>query len=231
MLLGLVREDGGVAKSVLTNLNVSTSKVRTAVEFIIGRSDRPIKGEVGFTPRAKRVIELAMDEARRLGHNYIGTEHLLLGLIREGEGIAAGILESMGVNLDKVRHETIRVLAGQDVPKPTVDTRPQVLVIIHESFDYLSDEGAEVVVIDWRPYSDVVPERSDLDDIRSQIESLRNPFLKEMAMERYVEELGYRDSLDEEIRADREAERSAREKALESARQLLREAGEYPPAL
>ncbi len=84
LLLGLVREGEGVAARVLENMNVELSKVRTAVEFIIGRGDRPVVGEVGLTPRAKRVIELAIDEARRLGHNYIGTEHLLLGLVREG---------------------------------------------------------------------------------------------------------------------------------------------------
>ena len=111
LLLGLVREGEGVAARVLENMNVELAKVRTAVEFIIGRGDRPVVGEVGLTPRAKRVIELAIDEARRLGHNYIGTEHLLLGLVREGEGIAAGVLESLGVNLDKVRHEVIRVLS------------------------------------------------------------------------------------------------------------------------
>ncbi len=111
LLLGLVREGEGVAARVLENMNVELPKVRTAVEFIIGRGDRPVVGEVGLTPRAKRVIELAIDEARRLGHNYIGTEHLLLGLVREGEGIAAGVLESLGVNLDKVRHEVIRVVA------------------------------------------------------------------------------------------------------------------------
>ena len=94
LLLGLVREGEGVAARVLENMNVELPKVRTAVEFIIGRGDRPVVGEVGLTPRAKRVIELAIDEARRLGHNYIGTEHLLLGLVREGEGIAAGVLES-----------------------------------------------------------------------------------------------------------------------------------------
>ena len=107
LLLGLVREGEGVAARVLENMNVELPKVRTAVEFIIGRGDRPVVGEVGLTPRAKRVIELAIDEARRLGHNYIGTEHLLLGLVREGEGIAAGVLESLGVNLDKVRHEAV----------------------------------------------------------------------------------------------------------------------------
>jgi ATP-dependent Clp protease ATP-binding subunit ClpC len=123
LLLGLVREGEGVAARVLENMNVELAKVRTAVEFIIGRGDRPVVGEVGLTPRAKRVIELAIDEARRLGHNYIGTEHLLLGLVREGEGIAAGVLESLGVNLDKVRHEVIRVLSQSSSAGPTQETK------------------------------------------------------------------------------------------------------------
>ena len=123
LLLGLVREGEGVAARVLENMNVELPKVRTAVEFIIGRGDRPVVGEVGLTPRAKRVIELAIDEARRLGHNYIGTEHLLLGLVREGEGIAAGVLESLGVNLDKVRHEVIRVLSQSSSAGPTPETK------------------------------------------------------------------------------------------------------------
>ena len=123
LLLGLVREGEGVAARVLENMNVELPKVRTAVEFIIGRGDRPVVGEVGLTPRAKRVIELAIDEARRLGHNYIGTEHLLLGLVREGEGIAAGVLESLGVNLDKVRHEVIRVLSQSSSASPAAETK------------------------------------------------------------------------------------------------------------
>jgi ATP-dependent Clp protease ATP-binding subunit ClpC len=110
LLLGLVREGDGVAAKVLSNLGVELQKVRSAVEFIIGRGERQVSGEIGLTPRAKKVIELAVDEARRLGHHYIGTEHLLLGLIREGEGIAAGVLESLGVNLEKVRTEVIKVL-------------------------------------------------------------------------------------------------------------------------
>ncbi|MDP9273858.1 MAG: ATP-dependent Clp protease ATP-binding subunit [Chloroflexota bacterium] len=123
LLLGLVREGEGVAARVLENMNVELSKVRTAVEFIIGRGDRPVVGEVGLTPRAKRVIELAIDEARRLGHNYIGTEHLLLGLVREGEGIAAGVLESLGVNLDKVRHQVIHVLSQSSSVAPAQETK------------------------------------------------------------------------------------------------------------
>src|SRR5437762_275018 len=110
LLLGLVREGEGVAAKVLGNLGVELNKVRRAVEFIIGRGDRTVAGDIGLTPRAKKVIELSVDEARRLNHHYIGTEHLLLGLVREGEGIAAGVLESLGVSLDKVRSQVIYVL-------------------------------------------------------------------------------------------------------------------------
>ena len=110
LLLGLVREDEGVAAKVLANLGVEPNRVRSAVEFIIGRSDRDVTGDVGLTPRGKKAIELSVDEALRLNHHYIGTEHLLLGLVREGEGIAAGVLESLGVSLDKVRSQVIYVL-------------------------------------------------------------------------------------------------------------------------
>jgi ATP-dependent Clp protease ATP-binding subunit ClpC len=111
LLLGLVREGEGVAAKVLSNLGVELNKVRSAVEFIIGRGDRMVIGDISLTPRAKKVIELAVEEARRLGHNYIGTEHLLLGLVREGEGIAAGVLESLGVNLEKVRTQVIQLVS------------------------------------------------------------------------------------------------------------------------
>ena len=111
LLLGLVKEGEGVAAKVLTNLGVNLNKVQSQVEFIIGRGDRIVLGEIGLTPRAKKVIELAIDEARRLNHHYIGTEHILLGLVREGEGIASGVLESLGVNLEKVRTQTMRVLS------------------------------------------------------------------------------------------------------------------------
>lgn len=112
LLLGLVREGEGVAARVLESMGVELYKVRQAVEFIIGRGDRIVLGEIGLTPRAKRVIELAVDEARRLNHHYIGTEHILLGLVREGEGIACGVLESLGVTLHKVRLHTIAILSG-----------------------------------------------------------------------------------------------------------------------
>jgi ATP-dependent Clp protease ATP-binding subunit ClpC len=118
ILLGLVREGEGVAAKVLANLGVELGKVRAAVEFIIGRGERPPSGEIGLTPRAKRVIELAVDEARRFNHNYIGTEHILLGLLREGEGVASGVLESLGLSLERVRNETSRILS-QTTPQTT----------------------------------------------------------------------------------------------------------------
>ena len=111
ILLGLVRETDGVAAKVLSNLDVELPKVRSAIEFIIGRGERPVTGDIGLTPRAKKVIELAVDEARRLNHTYIGTEHLLIGLMREGEGVPAGVLESLGLTLDKIRAETNSLLS------------------------------------------------------------------------------------------------------------------------
>ncbi len=117
LLLGLIREEEGVGAKVLANLGVTLSKVRSAVEYIIGRGEKAATGEIGLTPRAKRVIELAIDEARHLGHSYIGTEHLLLGLLHEGEGVAASVLESFGVSLEQARAETTRVLS-QGLTRP-----------------------------------------------------------------------------------------------------------------
>jgi ATP-dependent Clp protease ATP-binding subunit ClpC len=116
ILLGLVREEEGVAAKVLTNLGIGLGKVRSAIEFIIGRGEKPGSGETGLTPRAKKVIELAIDEARQMGHNYIGTEHLLLGLLREGEGVASSVLDSFGITLDRARAETAHILT-QGTPK------------------------------------------------------------------------------------------------------------------
>lgn len=122
ILLGLVAEEEGVASKVLNNLDVSASKIRAAVEFVIGRGERASIGEVGLTPRAKRVIELAVDEARRLNHNYIGTEHLLLGLLREREGAAVGVLESFGITLERVQTE-INTLLSQGASQPHAAAR------------------------------------------------------------------------------------------------------------
>lgn len=120
LLLGLVREGEGVAAQVLSNLGVELNQVRDNVEAIIGRGDHEVVGEIGLTPRSKKVIELAVDEARHMNHHYIGTEHLLLGLMREDDGIAAGVLHGFGIELNEIRMQTKKVLKTRGVDTPAV---------------------------------------------------------------------------------------------------------------
>ena len=118
LLLGLVREENGVAVKVLRELGVEPGQVIRAVERTVGRGERAPFGKPSLAPRTKRVIELAVDEARLMGHHYIGTEHLLLGLVREGEGIAVNVLRGLGINLDRVRTQTARnILQSQSQQK------------------------------------------------------------------------------------------------------------------
>ena len=124
ILLGLIREGEGVAAAVLQNLGLSSEQIRLEVEKLVQLGPSTIvSGDIPFTPKAKKVIELAMDEARNLGHNYIGTEHLLLGLIREGEGIAAQVLVNLGLDLGKVRQEVMELL-GSTAPGYTLGPQP-----------------------------------------------------------------------------------------------------------
>ncbi|HTM00437.1 MAG TPA: ATP-dependent Clp protease ATP-binding subunit [Candidatus Omnitrophota bacterium] len=113
LLLGVIREGEGIAATVLNNLGLDLDAIRQAVESMVASTGGTLTiGEIPFTPRAKRVLELSVDEARQLGHNYVGTEHLLLGLIREGEGVAARVLLELGVDRKKVREETLKLLGG-----------------------------------------------------------------------------------------------------------------------
>ncbi len=116
VLLGLIGEGTGVAAKTLKSMGVNLKDARVEVEKIIGRGSGFVAVEIPFTPRAKRVLELSWDEARQLGHNYIGTEHLLLGLIREGEGVAARVLENLGVDLNKIRSNVVKML-GESKPQ------------------------------------------------------------------------------------------------------------------
>ncbi|MDO8525979.1 MAG: Clp protease N-terminal domain-containing protein, partial [Candidatus Omnitrophota bacterium] len=116
ILLGLVREGEGVAAAVLASFGLSPDKIRLEVEKLVQPGPTTVvSGDLPFTPKAKKVIELAMEEARSLGHNYIGTEHLLLGLIREGEGVASQVLINLGLELEKVREEVMNLL-GSEIP-------------------------------------------------------------------------------------------------------------------
>ncbi|HTJ72423.1 MAG TPA: Clp protease N-terminal domain-containing protein, partial [Actinospica sp.] len=112
ILLGLIHEGEGVAAKALESLNISLEAVRQQVEEIIGQGQQAPSGHIPFTPRAKKVLELSLREALQLGHNYIGTEHILLGLIREGEGVAAQVLVKLGADLNRVRQQVIQLLSG-----------------------------------------------------------------------------------------------------------------------
>ncbi|MGD9894094.1 MAG: Clp protease N-terminal domain-containing protein [Dehalococcoidia bacterium] len=113
LLLGLVREGNGVGARMLANLGVHLDNVRAAVESIIGRGDLPVPSEIAMTPRAARVLTYAQDEARRLNHDAVGTEHLLLGLTWDADGITTGVLESLGVNPERLRLQMTRILVEQ----------------------------------------------------------------------------------------------------------------------
>src|ERR671934_2692588 len=112
VLLGLLRDEEGVAARVLESLHVTLEDVRTQVARAVGQGEEVTTGQIPFTPRAKKVLELAMREALSLGHNYIGTEHILLGLVRENEGVAARILLDFDADSEKIRNEVIRMLSG-----------------------------------------------------------------------------------------------------------------------
>jgi ATP-dependent Clp protease ATP-binding subunit ClpC len=121
ILLGLIHEGEGVAAKALESLNISLEAVRQQVEEIIGQGQAAPTGHIPFTPRAKKVLELSLREALQLGHNYIGTEHILLGLIREGEGVGAEVLQKLGADLNRVRRTVTQRLSGSD-PGTTEET-------------------------------------------------------------------------------------------------------------
>ena len=135
LLLGLAREGSGIAARALQNMSVDLNRVRQEVERITPKGDKVIQQGISYTPRAKRVVELAIEESQNLGHNYVGTEHLMLGLVREGEGIAAQVLSNVGIDLKRARKEVIQLLGGEETSSaraaegeksepqtPTVDT-------------------------------------------------------------------------------------------------------------
>jgi ATP-dependent Clp protease ATP-binding subunit ClpC len=141
ILLGLIHEGEGVAAKALVSFDISLEAVRRQVEEIIGQGKAAPTGHIPFTPRAKKVLELSFREARQLGHNFIGTEHILLGLIREGEGVAAQILQKLGADLKRVRRTVIQELSGSpavrygEMPSPSpFDEREKIVLslLIHE---------------------------------------------------------------------------------------------------
>ena len=125
ILLGLLREEEGLAARVLESLDITVEEVRAQVARIVGQGDEVTTGQIPFTPRAKKVLELALREALSLGHNYIGTEHILLGLVRENEGVAARILLDFDADAEKIRNEIIRMLSGPGRRQAGAGARPR----------------------------------------------------------------------------------------------------------
>ena len=123
ILLGLIHEGEGVAAKALESLGISLQTVRQQVEEIIGQGQQAPSGNIPFTPRVKKVLELALREAQQLGHNYIGTEHILLGLIREGQGVAAQVLVKLGADLSRARQQVIQLLHGYQRGEPAAASR------------------------------------------------------------------------------------------------------------
>ena len=141
LLLGLIREGEGVAAKALESLGISLKTVREQVVARVGRGQRPPSGHIPFTERAKRVLELSLRESGQLGHRYIGTEHVLLAIVREGDGIAAQVLTGLGADLDRVRQQVIELISGQ---QPQPGHRP-------------SREAAQVTEVQARLDVEVVP--------------------------------------------------------------------------
>ena len=173
LLLGLVREGHGVAAMALEALGVSLDGVRAQVEEVIGRGPQPPGGHIPFTPRAKKVLELSLREAKGLGHDYIGTEHILLGLIREGEGVAAQVLVRLGADLPRVRQQVVALLTDQPVgeagvrrvvrePRPTVvggagvfgeREPPELVRVVPLAREVASRSGYRLVLISLEMWS------------------------------------------------------------------------------
>jgi len=140
ILLGLLREQEGLAARVLVSLDVTLDGVRDQVARIVGQGDELLTGQIPFTPRAKKVLELSLREALALGHNYIGTEHLLLGLISEGEGVALRILLDLGADGETVRTSVVDALSGAPAPTPYEPQSPPISQEVVEELRRLEKE-------------------------------------------------------------------------------------------
>jgi Clp amino terminal domain, pathogenicity island component/UvrB/uvrC motif len=204
ILLGLTREGEGVAAKALESLGISLDAVRQQVEEIIGQGQQAPSGHIPFTPRVKKVLELTQQAALQLGHNYIGTEHILLGLIREGDGVAAQVLVRLGAELNLVRQQVIQLLHGRQAREP-VSARPTTLELS------LRAVQARLEAIEQRVGTG--PDTSDLDD---QIDEVRLERHAAVGAQEYEQAAALRDREKELLaaKAARQEQWAARHPAL-----------------
>jgi hypothetical protein len=189
LLLGLIHEGQGVAAKALESLGISLDAVRAQVEEIIGRGQQAPSGHIPFTPRAKKVLELTHREAQQLGHNYIGTEHILLGLIREGDGVAARVLVALGADLNRVRQQVIQLLHGYQGKQPVpAGSATEGLTLPPAVQARLDGIEARLAAIEQRVGTG--PDTGDLDD---QIDKASFERHGAAALQRYEQAASFRD--------------------------------------
>jgi len=204
ILLGLIHEGEGVAAKALESLGISLEAVRQQVEEIIGQGQQAPSGHIPFTPRAKKVLELSLREALQLGHDYIGTEHILLGLIREGEGVAAQVLVRLGADLNRVRQQVIQLLHGYQGKEPeTARARPwagpRERLLLSEVQARVSAFETRLSAIEQR--AGTGPDTGDLDE---QIERVRGEKQAAADAQDYEQAASLRDR-EKELLADKAA--------------------------
>jgi ATP-dependent Clp protease ATP-binding subunit ClpA len=205
ILLGLIHEGEGVAAKALESLGISLDAVRQQVEEIIGQGQQAPSGHIPFTPRAKKVLELSLREAQQLGHNYIGTEHILLGLIREGDGVAAQVLVKLGADLNRVRQQVIQLLHGYQGKEPISAGTGRSSRLPDDVLARVDDLARRLAAVErW------VGIRPDLDDLDQEIAQVRRE--EEAAVDRQDFEAAARRREKEKqllaVRAARETEQT-----------------------
>jgi ATP-dependent Clp protease ATP-binding subunit ClpA len=207
ILLGLIHEGEGVAAKALESLGIGLEAVRQQVEAIIGQGQQAPSGHIPFTPRTKKVLELALREATQLGHNYIGTEHILLGLIRESEGVAAQVLVRLGADLHRVRRQVILLIHGYQGKEPQTaqaESRPGLLGrserdLLARLLEHISAIDTRLSAVEQRVGTG--PGASDLDE---QIEHARSQRLAAADAQDYKEAASLRDR-EKELLAEKAA--------------------------
>jgi hypothetical protein len=220
ILLGLIHEGEGVAAKALESLGISLDAVRQQVEEIIGQGQQAPSGHIPFTPRAKKVLELSLREALQLGHEYIGTEHILLGLIREGDGVAAQVLVQLGADLDRVRQQVLQLLRRHAAEEPlsarSAERERRLLV----RKTHLEAIEQRLTAIEQRVGTG--PDTSDLDD---QIDSARFERLGAVSLQRYEQAASFRDREKELLasKAERQKQWAAAHPALPDLAQRVQQ--------
>jgi ATP-dependent Clp protease ATP-binding subunit ClpC len=201
ILLGLLHEGEGVAAKALESLGISLDVVRQQVEEIIGQGQQALSGHIPFTPRAKKVLELSLREALQLGHDYVGTEHILLGLIREGDGVAAQVLVTLGADLNRVRQQVIQLLHGYQGKEPLSARSTTLELSLPAVQGRLEAIEQRLAAVEQRVGTG--PDTSDLDE---QIDRVRGERHAAADAEEYEEAASLRDR-EKELLASKAARR------------------------